>query len=314
METEKRNCYGYAPVDPVPACPFCGGPMQGQRVCPWCGYDPLARKMVRKYTFPFSKPDFIEPGWPVKRSLPLGKAFVIALISAAFGAASYFLLPYLIQAVFSQMKSAFLMLIVEIVLFGSLYVGVSIGAARLINRWGKSNGGAWGVVFALIAILPTVVYQSLVINSIVWISSFWGLIAASLLIGAGGVLITGTSEAISSCRFCRDCAEPMHVLSKTLTVHSGNTVALLEALREGQGPEACDSLQTSAERKVAQTTVHLHVCERCHIGLLELKQHRTYVKNIQPNLSGKNAKTKSQTVGYVPVEGARMEKWAEKLK
>jgi hypothetical protein len=302
METTDN---GHDPSVHITACRFCHGDMQGQRVCPWCGYDPTERKMVENYTFPFKKPDLIQLGWPEKCKLPFDKALLIILICAALSVVLYSSLPTLLSTVFLTIQLPFIFFIACVIVFSTLTSVAGKTVKNLITTLGRSNSAIWGVVSILIILVPTYISLIVVLNFKQY--NLWGIISIVFIILSIIFEIAEIEESISSYKFCRNCMKPLSLGSHTYAIHSSNTEALIEATKEGKGPEVLDLFQLPVSNKAAITAIRLHFCRKCKQGFLEFKQQRICVKKVKGKQ--KNYKIEQQTVAYVPVEGLLLEKW-----
>ena len=110
------------------ACQTCGAEwMVEQDICPWCGADRSGTQIL-PYQFPFPQIEEGKSRWSQTRPVSGGKAVVILLLAAVFGAILYWLLP-VILAVSTLVR----MVILVLLIYAAASLGCVTGHPRSLS-------------------------------------------------------------------------------------------------------------------------------------------------------------------------------------
>jgi len=208
----------------------------------------------------------------------MSKAFPILLISIAFGAILYFLLP-VILAFSMLLKLVILALAVYVIACVGLAVGISAIFKRLINVWGKGNSTWLTVVTSLIIFVPSALWNTIVFWSAGGVTGIMSLILGLALPVLGFVGIAIYYSQIGSGKFCPYCDSNLYQRKNVLKIHSCNTAELLRRINENEFKYALSDLNTPEMSKHAFTAVDCCICKKqgCRHAQINVTQHMMHL-------------------------------------
>ncbi len=299
------------PTEDLSACKKCGAQWEtGAEICPWCGADKSGTQILPlRFRFPKIEPK--ESKWNKNRSVVIGKAIPILLISVVIGAALYFLFPILL-ALSTLLRYVILVLAVYIGVSVGLSVGISAIFKRLINIWGKGNSAWLTVVTSIVIFVPSALRSTILFWSAGGVTGIMSLLMGLALPILGFVGIAIYNAKVGSGKFCPYCDSNLYERKDVLKIHSCNTAELLRRIGENEPKSTLSDLNTPEISKHAFTAVDLCICKKqgCRHAQLNVYQHMMHLTYDKQNNRWQENDV-NQLIAEFEISDLTFDSWAE---